>query len=140
MQGVQLEPNRKHILQFTKSQISYLGSPYTACTTEIRPDMSILFEKYSADYQYSQQVCNTLCEQAFTYMQCNCTDSDIWNYNNVYVDNEVVSTKLCPSLSSCIQQAKITFNLNQAVQEQYCSHCLPECTIVNYNIMSSSLK
>ncbi len=135
-----MEPNRKHILQYTKSQISYLGAPYTPCTTEIRPDMNALFQKYGADYQYSQEVCYTLCEQAFIYGQCNCTDSNIWNYNNIYVDNEVVSTKLCPSSSLCVQQAKITFNLDETVQEQYCSHCLQECTIVNYNIISSSLK
>jgi hypothetical protein len=135
-----LEPNRKHILHYTKSQMSYLGSPYTPCTTEIRPDMSALFQKYGADYQYSQQVCYTLCEQAFIYGQCNCTDFNIWTYNIIYIDDKVISTQLCSYSSSCVQQAKITFNLNEAVQKQYCSHCLQECAVVTYNVISSSLK
>jgi hypothetical protein len=102
--------------------------------------MRTLFYKYGADYQYSQQVCYTLCQQAFIYSECNCTDSNFWNYNNIFVDNEVINAKLCPNPSSCVQQARNRFNHNPSVQEQYCSHCLQECTIVNYNIVSSSLK
>jgi hypothetical protein len=119
------------MLQYTKNQISYLGSPYTACTTEVPPDMRTLFYKYGADYQYSQQVCFTLCQQAFIYSECNCTDSNFWNYNSIFVDNEVINANLCPNPSSCVQQARNRFNHNPSAQEQYCSHCLQECTIEN---------
>lgn len=140
MQGLFLVPNRKHILQYTKSQMNYLGSPYADCTDEIPPDMNVLFENYNGDYRYSQQVCYLLSQQAFIYRQCNCTDPEIWTYNSIFLYDTLIDTKLCLNITGCVQEAKISFNTNASIKEEYSSRCVQECEIIKYKIISSSLK
>ncbi len=64
--GIYLMPGRKHKLSYKKKATYFLPSPYTDCTDKIPSVMQAMFDQYEgADYSYSQDVCYTLCTQAY---------------------------------------------------------------------------
>jgi hypothetical protein len=64
--GFMLAPGRKHKLGYRKKTTFFLPSPYTECTNEIPLAMQAMFDQYAgADYVYSQDLCYTLCAQAY---------------------------------------------------------------------------
>ena len=64
--GIELAPGRKHKLGYKKKTSYYLPAPYSDCTDTIPLAMQAMFDRYAgADYAYSQDVCYTLCTQAY---------------------------------------------------------------------------
>lgn len=72
--GKRFSPGFEHNLVYEQTTSTYLGSPYTACTKEIRADMKALYNLFdnNTDYIYSETVCLELCFQTFIYQQCGC--------------------------------------------------------------------
>lgn len=64
--SIELAPGRKHKLSYKKRTTYLLSSPYTECTRKIPLVMQAMFRRYEgADYGYSQDLCYTLCTQAY---------------------------------------------------------------------------
>ena len=64
--GIELAPGRKHKFGYKKKTRYYLPAPYSDCTDTIPLAMQAMFDRYvGADYAYSQDVCYTLCTQAY---------------------------------------------------------------------------
>jgi hypothetical protein len=72
--GKHFAPGLEHTLVYEKIVSTYLGSPYTPCTTEIRDDMKALYNLFdnNTGYIYSETVCLELCYQTYMYEQCGC--------------------------------------------------------------------
>ena len=74
--GKRFSPDFKHSLVYEKSTSTYLGTPYTSCTNNMRDDMTSLDHLFdhNTDYTYSETVCLELCHQTYMYMyeQCGC--------------------------------------------------------------------
>lgn len=65
--GLLLKPGERHKLGYRKKSTVLLSEPYTSCTDNVPPSMSIMFDTHydKADYGYSQTTCYQLCEQAY---------------------------------------------------------------------------
>lgn len=70
--GKRFLPGFEHHLVYEQSTSTYLGSPYTACTEEIRDDMKSLYNLFDNNTIYSETVCLELCYQTYVYEQCGC--------------------------------------------------------------------
>ncbi|CAF1172232.1 unnamed protein product [Didymodactylos carnosus] len=130
IEGKALEPGRKHLLTYTKRQVTFLPAPYTSCTQAISPQMEAVFASYNgAEYEYSQQLCYTLCLQAFTYAVCGCASPLFWNVRSVVLPgtNNLITAPLCSPNDICYSQASITITSNETLINQYCSLCSTEC-------------
>ncbi len=70
--GMALAPGFKHRLTYTKKTIFSLPPPYSQCTEEIPLAMQAMFNNYGgAQYAYSEDICQIICEQAYTYVSLN---------------------------------------------------------------------
>ena len=64
--GVQLVPGRLHKLSYRKRASYLLPAPYSDCSDKIPRTMQAMLDRYAgADYAYSQDVCYTMCTQAY---------------------------------------------------------------------------
>jgi hypothetical protein len=84
--GKTFAPGLEHNLVYEKSVSTYLGSPYTSCTREIRDDMKALYALFDNDtaYIYSQTVCLELCYETYMYEQCGCIYPIYFYLNQVF--------------------------------------------------------
>ncbi|CAF1522920.1 unnamed protein product, partial [Didymodactylos carnosus] len=134
-EGITLAPGMKHLITYEKKSSSFLGAPYTPCTSKSRADLTVLFHQYDAEYEYNQVLCLAACQQAYIYTQCNCTDPNNWNYHNILINNILLKSQICVTYSVCVIQAKGSF---VKVESDYCSHCQQECSLITYTAQSSS--
>jgi hypothetical protein len=83
--GKHFSPGFEHNLVYEKSISTYLGSPYTSCTKQIRDDMKALYNLFdnNSDYIYSETVCLELCYQTYMYNQCACVYPIYFYLNHV---------------------------------------------------------
>lgn len=64
--GMTLAPGFKHRLTYTKKTVYTLPSPYSTCRSTIPLDMESMFDNYGgANYEYSEDICYILCQQAY---------------------------------------------------------------------------
>jgi hypothetical protein len=84
--GKHFSPGFEHNLVYEKSISTYLGSPYTSCTKQIRDDMKALYYLFdnNTDYLYSETVCLELCYQTYMYEQCGCVYPIYFYLNHVF--------------------------------------------------------
>lgn len=85
--GKRFSPGFEHKLVYEKITSTYLGSPYTQCTAEVRDDMRALYNLFdnNTDYVYSETVCLELCHQTFIYEQCGCIYPFYFYFNRVKI-------------------------------------------------------
>ena len=83
--GTQFSPGFEHNLVYEKSVTTYLNSPYTPCTREMRDDMKDLYSLFdnNTDYIYSAIVCIELCHQTYVYQRCGCIYPTYFYLNHV---------------------------------------------------------
>lgn len=133
-----LQPGMSHLINYEKSETTFLPSPYTQCTSEISPDLYTLYQTTFADSTasmytaYSESVCRDLCIQAYIFSQCSCIQPIPFFVRYVLTLNgTLVSGNSCKPSSKevlCAWKAKKQFVSSKQLKELWCSHCASQCT------------
>ncbi|CAF1382925.1 unnamed protein product [Adineta ricciae] len=143
--GKRFSPGFEHTLVYEKSVSSYLGSPYSSCTKEVRDDMKALYNFFdnNTDYAYSETVCLELCQQAFMYEQCGCIYPVYFFLNQLILDGQLRRVRICTPWTAeymCTIQARNHIANDPDLQVRRCPHCQSQCTIYKYSSDLSALK
>lgn len=101
--GQRFSPGFEHSLVYQKSISTYLGSPYTSCTEQVREDMRSLYNLFdkNTDYTYSETVCLELCQQVYIHEQCGCVYPIYFYLNQVSLSMGAHLTRCLLCYFSC---------------------------------------
>ncbi|CAF0952917.1 unnamed protein product [Didymodactylos carnosus] len=143
--GQYYQPGLDHQILYTKHVTTYLGSPYTQCTTQMGEDMQALYSTAfgTSQFKYSQTVCYELCAQSYIYHQCRCTIPIYFFVDKLVVNNQLVSVNACSVHTDegmCAAEARQNFLNDLQLQSKQCVHCQPECEIMTFETDTSSLR
>ncbi|CAF2680359.1 unnamed protein product [Rotaria sp. Silwood2] len=135
--GLYLQPARSHLITYRKSETTFLPSPYTNCTSNVRDDLHALYKTtfldstMSTKIAYSETLCLELCEQAYIFSQCSCILPMPFFARNVFtLDDQLISANFCnifTSQLSCTVSAKQQLLASSDLQRLWCTHCVPQC-------------
>lgn len=75
----------------------------------------------------------------FRYKQCGCVSPGIWaaRYVTLPGQKDVIKAPLCIPSSSCYSNASSVLATSETLWNEFCSHCKPACSYVDYTITTS---
>ncbi|CAF1324566.1 unnamed protein product, partial [Didymodactylos carnosus] len=143
--GNHFQPGMEHQIIYRKSEVTYLGSPFTPCTTTISADMQALYSTLFGDaqYDYSQSICYELCQQTYIYQQCQCVLPVYFYIKSLMINDQLISVNACyigTEQEMCAYRAKQTFVNNISLQVKSCIRCQQQCQIVTFDTDITALK